>query len=88
MMRGLVRRGFRNNWFFVYSPIITANWDASSGQKWLVPLGGGIGKSFEFNTTSINISFQAYVNAIKPAGAPDSVFRIAFVIPFRVPGSG
>ncbi len=82
MMRGLVRRRLPNNWFFVYSPIITANWNASSGQKWLVPLGGGIGKRFPFKTTSVNVSFQAYVNAVKPDGAPDTVFRIAFVVPF------
>ena len=28
------------------SPIVTANWDADSGQRWTVPLGGGIGKIF------------------------------------------
>ena len=86
MMRGLVRRSLPNNWFLLYSPIITANWKARSGQRWLLPLGGGIGKRFPFKATSVNISFQAYVNAVKPDGAPDSVFRIALTIPFRVPG--
>ena len=87
MARGLVRCRLGKGWFFIYAPIITANWNASSGQRWLVPLGGGIGKSFKFRPTSLNISLQAYGNALKPDGAPDSVFRIAFGIPFRVPGS-
>ena len=86
MARGLVRCRLGKGWFFIYAPIITANWNASSGQRWLVPLGGGIGKSFKFRPTSLNISLQAYGNALKPDGAPDSVFRIAFGIPFRVPG--
>jgi hypothetical protein len=91
MARGLVRYRLGKGWFFIYAPIITANWNASSGQRWLVPLGGGIGKSFKFKPfkfkpTPVNISLQAYGNALKPDGAPDSVFRIAFGIPFRVPG--
>jgi hypothetical protein len=28
-------------WYLVSAPIITANWEASSGNKWTVPLGGG-----------------------------------------------
>jgi hypothetical protein len=86
MARGLVRCRLGKGWFFIYAPIITANWNASSDQRWLVPLGGGIGKSFKLKQTPLNISLQAYGNALKPDGAPDSVFRIAFGIPFRVPG--
>lgn len=81
LVRGLVRRELGNNWFFVYSPIITANWNASSDQRWLVPLGGGFGKSFKVRSTPVNLSVQAYSNVTKPDGAPDSVFRLAFVLP-------
>ena len=39
MMRGLARRPLGANWFFIYEPIISANWNAASGQKWLVRRG-------------------------------------------------
>src|SRR4029077_20679445 len=36
-------------WFLNTSPIITANWNATSGQKWTVPVGGGIGRVFKID---------------------------------------
>lgn len=85
LVRGLIRRPLSNKWFFVYSPIITANWDAASGQKWLVPVGGGFGRSFKLHPTQMNVSLQVYYNAIKPDGAPDSVVRFGLTFPFRIP---
>lgn len=85
LARGLVRRTLGGKWFFVSAPIITANWNAASGQRWLVPLGGGIGRSFEFEPR-LNVSLQAYANVVKPDGAPDWVARIGITFPVRLPG--
>ena len=35
--------------YLVSAPIITANWKASSGDKWTVPVGGGAGKLFKLD---------------------------------------
>ncbi len=86
LVRGFIRRALGTNWFFVSAPIITANWNAASGQKWLVPFGGGIGRSFEVDPPRINVSVQAYANVIRPDGAPDWVARIGFTFPVRLPG--
>ena len=85
LARGLVRRELGERWFFVSAPIITANWNAPSGQRWLVPLGGGFGRSFPTRSASVNVSLQAYANVIKPDGAPDSVLRLGVTFPFRLP---
>lgn len=83
IVRGLVRRQLPNNWYFVSAPMITANWD-NPGEKWLVPVGGGIGRSFKLNEHPWAWSVQAYYNAIKPDPAPDWVFRFSIIaaIPF------
>lgn len=83
LIRGAVRRQLPNDWFFVYAPLITANWD-SPGEKWLVPVGGGIGRSFKMNKHPWAWSVQAYYNAIKPDPAPDYVIRFSIIaaIPF------
>lgn len=81
LIRGLIRRNLNKGWFLKYSPIITANWNAKSDQRWLIPLGGGVGKSFNLFSTPANISLEAYSNVVKPDGAPDSVFRIALTLP-------
>jgi hypothetical protein len=85
LARGLVRRQLGGRWFLVSAPIITANWDAPSGQKWLVPLGGGIGRGFDLGATPVNLSFEAFGNVIKPDGAPDWVIRFGMTFPLRLP---
>jgi hypothetical protein len=83
LIRGAIRRELQNNWYLVSAPIITANWDLA-GQDWLVPVGGGIGRSFEIKGYPWAWSVQGYYNVIKPDPAPDWVARFAIVaaIPF------
>lgn len=79
MVRALIRRQLPNKWFFVSSPIITANWNAASDQRWLVPLGGGIGKRFSIGKYPWAASMQGYYNVIKPDGAPNWSVRLAMI---------
>ena len=78
LIRGAIRRQLPNDWFFVSAPIITANWNAS-GQKWLVPLGGGFGKVFDIDSKPWAVSFQGYYNVIKPDGAPNWAVRLSVI---------
>ena len=34
-------------WYLTTSPVITANWEARSDNRWTVPIGGGIGRIFK-----------------------------------------
>jgi hypothetical protein len=79
MIRGSIHRSLGSDWFFVSAPIINANWNAESGNRWLVPVGGGVGKTFRMGTQTWAASVQAYANLIKPKGAPDWSLRMAFV---------
>lgn len=83
LIRGAIRRQLPNNWHFISAPLITANWD-NAGEDWLVPLGGGFGRSFRFNDHPWAWSVQGYYNVIKPDSAPDWVVRFAIIaaIPF------
>lgn len=78
LIRGAIRRQLNDDWYFVSAPIIVANWDAS-GEKWLVPAGGGIGRRFKLGEHPWAVSAQAYYNVIRPDGAPDWVVRLAVV---------
>lgn len=82
MLRGAVRRNLANGWFFVSSPIITANWKAQkSSDTWMLPLGGGIGKVINVGSARWAPSLQAYANVLKPDGAPDWVIRFGLIMP-------
>ena len=83
LIRGAIRRQLQDDWYFVSAPIITANWKRA-GQNWLVPVGGGIGRTFTLNEHPWAWSVQGYYNVIKADPDPDWVIRFAIVaaIPF------
>lgn len=83
LIRGALRRQLPNDWFLVSAPLITANWK-NREQKWLVPVGGGIGRTFRVGNYPWAWSVQGYYNAIKPDAAPDWVFRFGIIaaVPF------
>ena len=52
--------------YLTSSPILTVDWKADSGQRWTVPIGGGIGKIFHFGKLPVNTSLSAYYNVVRP----------------------
>jgi opacity protein-like surface antigen len=71
-----------HGWYLTTAPIITANWLATPGQKWTVPLGGGFGRVFKIGDQPVNASIAAYYNVINPAGAPDWQLRASLALLF------
>jgi hypothetical protein len=47
--------------YLTSSPIITANWEATSGNKWVIPFGGGMGKLWKVHKQPINTQVQAFL---------------------------
>ena len=70
-------------WYLITDPISTVNWNASSSNKWTIPLGGGVGKLFTIGKLPINSRIEAYYNVERPDGAPDwqTVFTFQFLFP-------
>jgi hypothetical protein len=71
-----VNYNFDKGWYFTFAPIISANWEASSGQKWTVPLGAGFGKIFKIGSQSMNAQVHYYYNVEKPDVVGDSSIRL------------
>ena len=67
-----------NGWYLTSAPIITANWEADSDNRWTVPFGGGVGKIFKIGKQPINAQISAYNNVETPANGADWQFRIQF----------
>lgn len=80
IMRGAIRRELPNDWYFVSAPVITANWKVE-GQKWMLPLGGGIGKVIRIHSKPWALSLQGYYNVVKPDGAPNWSVRLSLIAP-------
>jgi hypothetical protein len=48
-LQPFVNYNFGRGWALAFAPIITANWNATAGNEWTVPLGFGISKTAIFN---------------------------------------
>jgi hypothetical protein len=83
LFRGAIRRELAKDWYFVSAPLITANWERP-GRDWLIPVGGGIGRTFDIGRFPWAWSVQGYYNVVKADPDPDWVVRFAIIpaIPF------
>lgn len=83
LLQPFVNFNLPHGWYLTSSPIMTANWEADSGEKWTVPVGGGVGKLFKLGKLPINTSLQAYYNAERPKYASD--WQLRFQVQFLLP---
>jgi hypothetical protein len=78
-----VNYNLKDGWYLSSAPINTANWEADSGEKWTVPVGGGGGKILRIGKLPVNISAQAYYNVEKPdfVGDWSARLQVQFLFP-------
>lgn len=72
-----------DGWFLTSSPIITADWNEPSDNRWTVPVGGGIGKLTRFGKQPLNLTLKAYKNVVHPDAGPEwsIVAGVSFLFP-------
>ncbi|HBE92520.1 MAG TPA: neuromedin U, partial [Gammaproteobacteria bacterium] len=65
-----------NGLYLTTAPIINANWEADSNNRWTVPFGGGVGKIFKIGEQPVNGQISAYYNVEKPEFGADWQLRL------------
>jgi len=83
LIEPFVNYNLKDGWYLVSDSVLTANWNANSGNRWTVPLGGGVGRLFKVGDQPINAKLEAYYNVESPTGAPDWTlsFQWTFLFP-------
>jgi hypothetical protein len=84
LIEPFVNYNLPNGWYLIADPILTANWEADkAGDRWTVPIGGGVGKLFKIGNLPINSRIEAYYNIAKPDNGPDwqTVFTFQMLFP-------
>lgn len=78
LLQYFVNYNFQNGVYLTTSPIITANWEADSDNRWTVPFGLGIGKLFMIGgKLPMNAQIHGYYNVEKPEVlGPDWTLRL------------
>ena len=65
-----------NAWYLTSAPIMTANWEADSSNRWTIPVGGGVGKIVRFGKLPVNMQVSAYKNVKSPEFGADWQIRL------------
>jgi hypothetical protein len=83
LLQYFINYNLKKGWYLSSSPILTANWRASSGNVWTVPVGGGVGRIMKLGFQPVNISAQFYGNPERPSGTSPWGMRltVAFLFP-------
>jgi hypothetical protein len=82
-LQPFVNYNLADGWYLSTSPILSANWEAKSGQEWTVPLGAGIGKIFALGSQQMNARLNSYYNVVRPDGAAN--WQLQFTLQFLFP---
>ena len=83
LLQYFINYNLQKGWYLTWQPTLTANWKADNGGRWVVPLGGGIGRIMRLGAQPVNVGLQFYGNAIHPPGGSSWSTRvqIAFLFP-------
>jgi hypothetical protein len=83
MLQYFINYNLSKGWYISWNPTLTADWEKTSGGRWVVPMGGGIGRIMRLGTQPVNLGLQIYGNAIHPPNASSWGLRvqIAFLYP-------
>jgi hypothetical protein len=82
LVQPFVDYNFSHGWYLTSSPIVTADWKASSGNRWTVPLGGGIGKIFSLGNQHMNAGLQAFDDVVHAHEAGNWTLRVELQLLF------
>ncbi len=82
LLQPFVNYNLAKGWAIATVPIITANWEAESGQQWTVPVGLGISRTTVFSGRPMVLGVHYYKNVVHPDTGPSSQLRFMVVMLF------
>lgn len=56
-----------HGWYLVTAPTIDGDWTQARRDRWLVPFGGGAGRTFHIGNQAVDSNVTLYYNAIRPS---------------------
>jgi hypothetical protein len=77
LLQYFINYNLKKGWYLTWQPTITANWEMTNGNRWIVPMGGGIGRIMKLGPQPVNLGLQFYGNAVHPDGGSSWTMRMA-----------
>ncbi len=84
LIQPFVNYNLANGWALSSAPILTRNGAITSGEKWTVPVGGGISKVAAIGKRPVSIGLQYFHNAVRPESVAEEQLRMTFSLLYPV----
>jgi hypothetical protein len=69
------------------APNIIANWEQTSGNKWTVPIGLGINRTFQFGKVPVRFGFEVHYSVVQPDDVAGQKWDFRFYMIPAVPSA-
>ena len=83
LVQPFVNYNFRGGWSVASAPTITANWLATQN-KWTVPLGGGVTKTFKLGDQVMQLGLTYFTFVARPVTAPQTQLRVQWALVYPI----
>ncbi len=70
-----INYNFGGGWYATSTPVISADWEADSDNRWTVPVGGGLGRIVNIGKRPVDFKGQLFYNAEGPKFVGDWSFQ-------------
>ena len=71
-----------HSWYLTTSPTWSADWTQPASERWLVPVGGGLGRTFKLGRKPVDANLTLYRNVVRPANQPSPKWQVTVQITF------
>jgi hypothetical protein len=77
LVQPFLNYNIKGGWALSTSPIMTANWSAA-GNKWAVPLGGGVSRTFKDGDQLMSLAVSYYTYVVRPLASPQTNLKVVW----------
>ncbi len=77
-----INYNLKGNWAISTSPVLAVNFNAPGNQKWSIPLGGGVTKTFKLGDQPMQLGIFYYSYVERPITTPQNFLRVNWSLLF------
>jgi hypothetical protein len=84
LIQPFINYNLKGGWAISTGPSLTANYTAPSNQKWSIPVGGGVVKTFKLGDQPMQLGLFYYTYVERPVTSPQTDLRINWALLFPI----
>ncbi|MGB6986472.1 MAG: hypothetical protein WBD74_10915 [Candidatus Aquilonibacter sp.] len=84
LIQPFINYNLKGAWALTTAPILTANYAAPGNQKWSIPVGGGVSKTFKLGDQPMQIGVYYYTYVERPISTPQNFLRFTWNLLFPI----